>query len=297
MPGLNDLPPTYQYLRPGKKLSHVWCSGCGNGVVLNSLLRAIHKLGLSKDEVCLISGIGCSSRMPVYADFCSIHTAHGRALTFATGVKLAKPDRKVIVITGDGDATAIGGNHFIHTARRNIDITVILVDNYNYGMTGGQYSPTTPVGKRATTAPYGNLEKPFDICELARGAGAPFIARSTVYKAVELTNLIAKGIEKEAFALVDVISFCHTIHGRLNKMPRADDMMKWLKDNAVSAKAAAKMTPEQIGDKITTGVLLDLDEKSYSAKYREFWNEKIRPKLDDTTSFNITWEQGREFLC
>jgi 2-oxoglutarate ferredoxin oxidoreductase subunit beta len=297
MPGLEAIPDIFQYLRPGKKLSHVWCPGCGNGIVFNALLQAIHKLQLPKEEVALISGIGCSSRMPVYADFCSIHTAHGRALTFATGVKLAKPHMKVIVITGDGDATAIGGNHFIHTARRNIDMTVILIDNYNYGMTGGQYSPTTPEGKRATTAPYGNVEKPFDICALARGAGAPFIACTTVYKVVELRNLIAKAIEKDAFALVDVISFCHTIHGRLNKMPQASAMMKWLKESAVSARAAAKMTPEELEGKIVTGVLHDSDEKSYSVKYREFWNEKIRPKLDDSTSFNITWEQGREFLC
>ncbi len=297
MPGLQDIPITYKYLRPGKKLSHVWCPGCGNGIVFNSLLRAIHKLEIPKEDVVLVSGIGCSSRMPVYADFCSIHTAHGRALTFATGVKLAQPKMKVIVITGDGDATAIGGNHFIHTARRNIDMTVILVDNNNYGMTGGQYSPTTPVGKRATTAPYGNVEKPFDICELAKGSGAPFIARTTAYKAVEMTNLIAQAIEKEAFALVDVIAFCHTIHGRLNKMPQATAMMNWLKESAVSVKAAAKMPPEKLEGKLTTGVLHDVDEKSYHAKYKKFWKEEIRPRLDDDTSFNITWEQGREFLC
>lgn len=297
MPGLETVPQIFQYLRPGKKLSHVWCPGCGNGVVFNALLHAIHKLGIPKDDIALVSGIGCSSRMPVYADFCSIHTAHGRALTFATGVKLAKPNMKVIVITGDGDATAIGGNHFIHAARRNIDVTVILIDNYNYGMTGGQYSPTTPEGKRATTAPYGNVEKPFDICELARGAGAPFIGRTTVYKVTELTSIIQKAIAKDSFALVDVISFCHTIHGRLNKMPQASQQMKWLKDTAVSLSKAAKMSPEELEGKITTGVLQDKDEKSYSQKYAEFWNEKIRPKLDDTTSFNITWEQGREFLC
>ncbi len=297
MPSSKDIPVIFDYLRPKKKLSHVWCPGCGNGIVFNSLLNAIHDLGLSKDEVVLISGIGCSSRMPVYADFCSIHTAHGRALTFATGVKLAQPKMKVIVITGDGDATAIGGNHFIHTARRNIDVTVLLVDNFNYGMTGGQYSPTTPEGKIATTSPYGNVEKAFDICELAKGAGAPFIARTTVYRAKEMTNLIAKAIMKESFALVDVLSFCHTIHGRLNKMPRATQMMEWLKEIAVPVKAAAKMAPEKLEGKTTTGVLHDVDEKSYSRKYKEFWDEKIRPKLDDDTSFNITWELGREFLC
>jgi 2-oxoglutarate/2-oxoacid ferredoxin oxidoreductase subunit beta len=159
---------SYEYLRPSKKFPNVWCSGCGIGIVMGSLIRAIDKLGLDKNEVALVSGIGCTGRMPVYMDFNTMHTTHGRALAFATGLKLARPELNVIVVMGDGDALAIGGNHFIHAARRNIDLTALVVNNSIYGMTGGQYSPTTPMDSFATTAPYGNIEQPLPICELAR---------------------------------------------------------------------------------------------------------------------------------
>jgi hypothetical protein len=162
----------HEYLRHDKKFPHVWCPGCGNGILLGSLIRAIHHSGYEKDEVVLVSGIGCSGRLPVYVDFNTLHTTHGRALTFATGVKLANPKLQVIVIMGDGDATAIGGNHFIHAARRNLNLTAIIVNNNIYGMTGGQYSPTTPYGARAATALFGNIEHAFSIAELAVTAGA-----------------------------------------------------------------------------------------------------------------------------
>ncbi len=157
----------YKYLRHDKKFPHVWCPGCGIGILLGSLIRAIDRLEYTKDEIVLVSGIGCTGRLPVYVDFNTLHTTHGRALTFATGVKLAKPDLKVIVIMGDGDATAIGGNHFIHAARRNLDLTAIILNNSIYGMTGGQYSPTTPYGQKATTAVYGTVEPSFNIGQLA----------------------------------------------------------------------------------------------------------------------------------
>src|SRR5512136_1815926 len=148
----------YTYLRPTKKFPNVWCSGCGIGIVMSALIRAISRLELEKDDIALVSGIGCTGRMPVYMDFNTIHTTHGRALAFATGLKIAQPSLKVIAIMGDGDALAIGGNHFIHSARRNMDLTAIVVNNSIYGMTGGQYSPTTPLNGIATTAPYGNIE-------------------------------------------------------------------------------------------------------------------------------------------
>ena len=148
----------HKYLRHDKKFPHIWCPGCGNGIVLGALIRAIDRSGLKKDDIVLVSGIGCSGRMTVYADFNTLHTTHGRALTFATGIKLAKPSLNVIVIMGDGDATAIGGNHFIHAARRNIDLTAIIINNQIYGMTGGQSSPTTPPGSTTTTTPYGQIE-------------------------------------------------------------------------------------------------------------------------------------------
>ena len=174
MPQTNwfDGSETLQKLRKNKKFPTIWCSGCGIGVVMGALIRAIDHLGLDNDNVALVAGIGCTARMPVYMDFNTLHTTHGRALAFATGLKLARPDMKVIAIMGDGDALAIGGNHFIHAARRNLGITALIVNNNIYGMTGGQYSPTTPLGGRATTAPYGNVEPPFPICDLAVAAGA-----------------------------------------------------------------------------------------------------------------------------
>ena len=160
---------------------HMWCPGCGHGTVLNSLLRAVEELGLSKNEIVMASGIGCSSRISGYVDFHTLHTLHGRALAFATGVKLSKPELNVIVPMGDGDALAIGGNHFIHACRRNIDMTAIVMNNRIYGMTGGQFSPMSGVGINATTAPFHNIDRDFDVVEMATAAGATFVARSTTY--------------------------------------------------------------------------------------------------------------------
>jgi len=184
-----------KYLRT-EKMPLIWCPGCGHGIVMKSLIRAIDELELEQDNVCMVSGIGCSSRLTGYVDFNTLHTTHGRALAFATGIKMAKPRLHVIVVTGDGDATAIGGNHFIHAARRNIDLTVIVFNNEIYGMTGGKVSPATPDQAKASTAPYGSFENNFDIPELARAAGASFSARGTVYNAVQLEKLIKKAIQK-----------------------------------------------------------------------------------------------------
>lgn len=172
------------------KLPHIWCPGCSNGVVMRSIVKAIDNLDLNKDNVCIVSGIGCSSRATGYLDFNTLHTTHGRALSFATGIKMANPKLKVIVITGDGDCAAIGGNHLIHSARRNIDITTIVFNNSIYGMTGGQYSPATPTGAFGTTAPYGNIDSNFDLCQLVKAAGATYVARSTAYHANLIINQI-----------------------------------------------------------------------------------------------------------
>jgi len=259
----------YAYLRHTKKFPNVWCSGCGIGIVMGALIRAVDRMGLSKDEVALISGIGCTGRMPVYLDFNTMHTTHGRALAFATGLKLAQPHMKVIVIMGDGDALAIGGNHFIHAARRNIDLTAIVVNNSIYGMTGGQYSPTTPLDSLATTAPYGNVDQPMPICELAVAAGASFVARSTVYHAVELDRFLEQAIRKAGFSLLEVASYCHTTFGRLNKLGGAVEMMRRLKDNSVTQAAAEKLPPEVRAGKIVRGVLCDVDKPEYIALYDE----------------------------
>jgi 2-oxoglutarate ferredoxin oxidoreductase subunit beta len=256
------------YLRKDR-LPLIWCTGCGNGIVLKAILRAIDRAGWSKDETVMVSGIGCSSRTPGYVDFNTVHTTHGRALAFATGIKMARPELKVIVTSGDGDATAIGGNHFIHTARRNMDMTLIIFNNYIYGMTGGQYSPTTPMGSWGSTAPYGNLENSFDICGLAAAAGASYVARGTVYHVVQLDKLIEGAIRKKGFSVVEVITPCPTYYGRHNNQRTAVAMMKWQIDNTISVSKAARMTPEQIQGKIITGVLTDRDRPEYIEQYQK----------------------------
>ena len=263
----------HKYLRHDKKFPHVWCPGCGIGIMLGALIRAIDRIGFKKDEVVLVSGIGCSGRLPVYVDFNTLHTTHGRALTFATGVKLAQPSLKVIVIMGDGDAVAIGGNHFIHAARRNIDVVSIILNNSIYGMTGGQYSPTTPYGMRSSTTVYSNIEQDFKISELAITAGAVFVGRGTVYQARLLDGLIEKAILKPGFSVVEVIAHCHTQYGRQNRLGTAVEMMEWQRDHAVTVEKAATMKPEELKDKIVIGVLVDKELPVYQDEY-----EKIRER-------------------
>lgn len=258
-----------KYFRPGR-LPHIWCPGCGNGIVTGAIVKAIDKLALEKDSVAVISGIGCSSRASGYLDFNTVHSAHGRALPVATGVKLADPSLNVIVVTGDGDATAIGGNHLIHAARRNIDMTVVLYNNSIYGMTGGQYSPMTPYGSKATTAPYATIEHDFDITELAKAAGATFVARSTTFHTQVLIDLIAKGIQHKGFSIIEAVSACPISFGRQNKLGGPADMMKWQRDHAVMLPAWNKMTDEQRQGKFPIGLLYEVtDRKEYTEAYDE----------------------------
>jgi len=266
----------HKYLRHDKKFPHVWCPGCGIGIMLGALIRAIDRIGYEKDEIVLVSGIGCSGRLPVYVDFNTLHTTHGRALTFATGVKLAKPNLKVIVIMGDGDAVAIGGNHFIHAARRNIDLTAIILNNSVYGMTGGQYSPTTPYGMRSTTTVYSNIEQDFKISELAVTAGAVFVGRGTVYHAKLLDSLIEQALLKRGFSVVEVISHCHTQYGRQNRLGSAVEMMEWQRDHAVPVEKALRMKQEELKDKIFIGVLIDKELPAYQDEY-----ERIRERAKE----------------
>ena len=255
-----------KYFRPGR-LPHIWCPGCGNGIVTGAIVKAIDKLGLSKDETAVVSGIGCSSRASGYLDFNTVHSAHGRALPVATGVKLAEPRMKVIVCTGDGDATAIGGNHFIHAARRNIDITVVLFNNNIYGMTGGQNSPLTPTHSKATTAPYGTIERSFDVTELAKAAGATFVARATTFHTQVLVDVIAKAIQHEGFSLVEAITACPISFGRQNKKGGAPDMMKLQRDNGVVLAAYNKLSDEQKEGKFPIGVLYQGEAPEYTKEY------------------------------
>jgi len=256
-----------RYLRHSKKFPNVWCAGCGIGIVLGTIIRAVDDLGLDKNDVAMISGIGCTGRMPVYVDFNTMHTTHGRALAFATGLKMVKPGMKVIVVMGDGDALAIGGNHFIHAARRNIGLTAIVVNNAAYGMTGGQHSPTTPEGIETATTPYGHIEQQFPIAELAATAGASFVARSTVYHVRELESYVAQAISKEGFSLVEAVSYCHTTLGRINHWGTAPDMMRRIREQSVTREQAEKMTGEEKEDKIVRGVFAERDMVEYTVRY------------------------------
>ena len=257
-----------KYLRL-EMFPHIWCPGCGCGIVMKSLIRAIDRLALQKDEICMVSGIGCSSRLPGYVDFNTLHTTHGRALTFATGVKLANPRLQVIVVMGDGDATAIGGNHFIHAARRNLNLTALIINNSTYGMTGGQYSPTTPYGAKSATSLYGNVEHAFSIAELAVTAGAAWVGRGTVYHATLLDQLLEAAILKRGFAVVEVISHCHTLYGRKNLLGGAAEMMQRQKELAVRVEKAKTMTAEELAGKFTIGTLIDRDLPIYTQEYRK----------------------------
>jgi 2-oxoglutarate ferredoxin oxidoreductase subunit beta len=257
------------YLRPDKKLPTVWCGGCGLGIVMSAMIRAVAQIGVPKDKVAVVSGIGCTGRMPTYVDFNTLHTTHGRGLAFATGVKLARPELTVIAAMGDGDALAIGGNHFVHACRRNIDMTAIVVNNQIYGMTGGQYSPTTPHGKRGTTAPYGNVEHAFDTAALAVGAGATFVARTSVFHAREAGKLIEAAIRHKGFSVVEVISNCHTSYGRMNKFPTPVAMLEWMRDSSVSVRAAERMDPEDLKGKFTRGIITQKDKPEFITAYDE----------------------------
>jgi 2-oxoglutarate ferredoxin oxidoreductase subunit beta len=223
-------------------MPHVLCPGCAHGIVLRSFLVAVDQLQLDQDKVALVAGIGCSSRLVGYADFCTLHGTHGRAPAFATGLKLARPELSVVVVTGDGDGLAIGGNHLIHAARRNIDITVILLNNSIYGMTGGQVAPTTPPGAYASTAPLGNTEASFDACKLLIGAGASFVARVLAATPIEMTKLMADGMSHRGFSFIEVISDCPEYFGRYNKVGGGAAMLTGLtlRDEGVAGPLSSK---------------------------------------------------------
>ncbi len=249
------------------KLPHIWCPGCGNGIVMRTIAQAIKESDIDLDRTVIVSGIGCSSRSTGYMNFDTVHTTHGRALAFATGIKTAEPDLNVFVITGDGDATAIGGNHFIHAARRNIDLNVILFNNNIYGMTGGQYSPMTPQGELATTSPYGNVENNFDIPKLAIAAGATYVGRSTTYHDKLLVTLIKEGIKNKGFSLTEAITMCPISYGRKNKYGDGADMILWQKENSVNIKAAEKLGADKVKGKHIIGELYNESKPSYNDLY------------------------------
>ena len=243
-----------EYLRTDK-MPTLWCWGCGDGVILKALIRAIDKLGWNMDDVCVVSGIGCSGRFSSYINCNTVHTTHGRTLPYATGIKMANPNKKVIVVGGDGDGLAIGGNHTIHAARRNIDLTYILINNFIYGLTNSQTSPTTPKGMWTATMERGNIDPTFDSCKLVEAAGASFVARETMIDPKKLERTLVKALEHKGFSYLEVFSNCHVNLGRKNKMASTTSNLEWI-DSISLAKTKFDMLEEseKIG-KYPTGVL------------------------------------------
>ena len=262
-----------KYLRTDR-LPNIFCAGCGNGIIMNTFFNGMELAEIDFDNLALVSGIGCSSRVPGYIKCDSLHTTHGRPIAFATGLKLANPDLDVVVFTGDGDAAAIGGNHLIHGSRRNIDITVICINNSIYGMTGGQISPTSPTGSYGSTAPFGALEKPFNLSELTKAAGASYVARWTTAHPVQLSNSIKKGLKNKGFSFIEAVSQCPTYFGRKNKMKTAVEMMHWMKDHSVLKRKAETLDEAELVGKLIIGEFQDTAEPEFTEQVCKLLEEK-----------------------
>ncbi len=255
-----------KYLRTDK-MPTLWCWGCGDGVILKSIIRAIDKLGWDMDDVCVVSGIGCSGRLSSYVNCNTVHTTHGRAIAYATGIKLANPDKHVIVVTGDGDGLAIGGNHTIHGCRRNIDLNHVVINNFIYGLTNSQTSPTTPQGMWTVTMQYGNIDPTFDACKLAEGAGATFIARESVLDPKKLEKIFVDGFTHKGYSFFDIFSNCHINLGRKNKMGEAAQCLNWIDGRTVPKRKFDALSEEEKVDKFPTGVLKKVEQPEYCELY------------------------------
>jgi len=257
------------YLRVDR-IPHIWCAGCGIGPATGCFIRAIDRAELDPNKISVVSGIGCAGRMAGYIKLDSFHTTHGRALPFATGLKLANPELNVVVFSGDGDLVAIGGNHLIHSARRNIDMTVICINNFNYGMTGGQVGATTPLDARSTTTPYGNFEYPFNVPYLMTACGATYVARWTVLHVRELERSITEALNKPGFSFIEVLSPCPTVYGRLNKLPRGlDEMRSYREKSVIRDGADPKDVDLSLNGPIVVGKFVDIERPTLWDSYRQ----------------------------
>jgi len=258
-----------KYLRL-EKMPTLWCWGCGDGVILKAVVRAIEQMGWNQDDVCVISGIGCSGRFSSYVDFNTIHTTHGRTVAYATGVKMANPDKHVICVAGDGDALAIGGNHTIHGCRRNIDINMIVINNFIYGLTNSQTSPTTPQGMWTVSQKAGNIDPTFDACKLAIAAGSSFVGREAVTNPKKLEKLLVKGFSHKGFSFMEVLSNCHINLGRKNKMLTARENLDWIDSITMGKMKFDKLTESEQTNYLPTGVLKeDSEAREYCEMYKE----------------------------
>ncbi|MDI6766318.1 MAG: 2-oxoacid:ferredoxin oxidoreductase subunit beta [Bacteroidota bacterium] len=267
-----------EYLRMDR-MPHIWCPSCGIGTTVNCFAHALEQSGLDLQKVAIVSGIGCTGRVAGYLKLDSFHTTHGRPIPFATGLKLANPELKVVVYSGDGDLTAIGGNHFIHAARRNVDMTVILINNFIYGMTGGQVAPTTPIGATATTTPHGNFEESFNLPYLAESCGAVYVARWTAYHVRHVQKAIKEALLKKGFSFVEILAPCPTLFSRRNKLGDGLDQMIYFKENSeIKNDADTKSVGLTFQGKITVGKFVDKERTTYLDAMNEFYSKKFGDK-------------------
>ena len=252
--------PFHRFIRPSVTQT-TFCPGCGDGIVAQAILRAIDGLGMDLDDFVFVSGIGCAAWIPSpFFNADVLHTTHGRPIAFAFGIKMGLPDKKVMVVSGDGDLVAIGGNHLIQNARRNIEMVVLCINNGIYGMTGGQAAPTTPMGIKTTTTPYGTVENTFNISKLVMAAGASFVACWTAAHPRQLTKSIEKAIQKKGFAFIEVFSQCPIQFGRKTGVGSAVEMLEDYKNRSISSKEAAKLSDEELKDRIVVGELVDMEK-------------------------------------
>lgn len=270
------MPYNYRDYLQQNQLPTMWCPGCGDGIILRAYTEALAELDLAPYKVVTVTGIGCWGKADDYLATQAFHGTHGRALAFSSGIKLANPDLTVVTLMGDGDAVTIGGNHFIHAARRNIDLTAIVTNNYNFGMTGGQFSATTPLAGITTTSQKGTPEPGFDVCFLAEAAGANFVARTTSYHVAALKNLIRDAILHPGFSLVEVMSPCPTYFGRFNGQPSPVTMLNWLKEKAVPVQKYREMTDQEQQEHFPTGTLVKKNRLDFYTVYQQL-NDKDRP--------------------
>lgn len=266
-----------KYLRL-EKMPTLWCWGCGDGVILKAFVRAIDKLGVNQDDVCVVSGIGCSGRFSSYIDFNTVHTTHGRTVAYATGIKLSRPDKLVVCVGGDGDALAIGGNHTIHACRRNIDITFIIINNFIYGLTNSQTSPTTPRGMWTVSQKAGNIDPTFDTCKLAIAAGASFVGRESMLDPKKLEKIFVKAMEHKGFSCIDVLSNCHINLGRKNKMVSAMENLEWIDSITMPKRKYDALSEDEQLNLLPTGIIKqDTEADEYCEMYAEI--QKVQQGL------------------
>jgi 2-oxoglutarate/2-oxoacid ferredoxin oxidoreductase subunit beta len=267
--------PMEEFLRMDR-MPHIWCPGCGIGTTVNCFAHALETSGLNLQKVSIVSGIGCTGRVAGYMNLDSFHTTHGRAIPFATGLKLANPDLKVVVYSGDGDLSAIGGNHFIHAARRNVDMTIILINNGIYGMTGGQVAPTTPMSAIASTTPYGNFESAFNLPALADSCGAVYVARWTAYHVRHATKAIKEALAKRGFSFVEILAPCPTLYGRRNKLGDGLSQMIYYKENSeIRNGADTKDVALDFQGKIIVGKFVDRERQTYDDAMAEYYRHTL----------------------